>query len=315
MRSVGGYICPGIHRHTVEQDDVTLLNTGRNALECLLRIRGYRVLHAPVYTCGVLREPIARCNVELRYYNIDSAFNPLLDLQTIGPGEGVLYTNYFGLKDQAITEMAQQCPTLIVDQAQAFYAQTPQGVDAFDSVRKYFGVPDGSRLRLNVPFNMELAMDRSSDRCDHLLLGADQGAESGFSAFQRHEALLSHVQPGTMSRLTRALLSQLDHAAIIDRRRQNHHILHKALARHNALGINPMLADVPFVYPFLTDAPKLRQRLLAEKVYIPTYWPETLAVVEPGMPEALFRDNLLCLPVDQRHGPEDMQRIIDLILH
>lgn len=315
MRSIGGYIRPGIHRRTDGQEDVTLLNTGRNALECLLRIRGYRVLYAPIYTCGVLREPIARCNVELRYYNIDKAFNPLLDLQAIGPEEGVLYTNYFGLKDQTIEEMAQQCPTLIVDQAQAFYAPTPHGVDAFDSVRKYFGVPDGSRLRINVPFNMELAMDQSSDRCDHLLLGADQGAERGYGAFQRNEARLSQVPPGTMSQLTRALLSQLDHAAIIDRRRQNHHILHQALARPNALDINPMLADVPFVYPFLSDDPELRHRLLSEKVFIPTYWPELLAVAETGMPEALFRDHLLCLPVDQRHGPDDMHRIIDLILH
>lgn len=79
MRSIGGYIRPGIHRRTDGQEDVTLLNTGRNALECLLRIRGYRVLFAPIYTCSVLREPIARCNVELRYYNIDKAFNPLLE--------------------------------------------------------------------------------------------------------------------------------------------------------------------------------------------------------------------------------------------
>lgn len=315
MRSIGGYLCPGIHRDSTEQLGVTLLNTGRNALECLLRVRGYRVLHAPIYTCGVLREPIARCGVELKPYNIDVAFTALLDLRTIGPDEGVLYTNYFGLKDQAIAAMALQCPTLIVDQAQAFYARTPNGVDAFDSARKFFGVPDGSRLRLNVPFNLELERDRSNERCGHLLLGSDHGVESGYVAFQRHETLLGQVPARTMSALTRALLSELDHVAIIDRRRQNHLILHQALARHNALGIDPMLAEVPFVYPFLTDNPELRQRLIAERVYVPTYWPELLAVAEPGMPEARFRDNLLCLPVDQRHGPEDMHRIIDLILH
>lgn len=314
MRSIGGYISPGLHREPSEEPGVVALNTGRNALECLLRLRSYRVLHVPRYTCGVLRQPLERGGVELRYYNIDSAFEPLLDADTIAGEEALLYTNYFGLKDGTIQKLAEKCPTLIVDQAQAYYATTPPGVDAFDSARKFLGVSDGARLRLRGPFTLDLEQDASHDRCQHLLLGSDQGVESGYAAFQHNEALLSQVPARLMSNLTKAILAGTDHAALIARRQENHSILHHALGVHNGLGAMPTLSKVPLVYPFLTSDPEIRDRLITEKIFVATFWTDLLGNVEPGTPESMFRDQLICLPVDQRQGTGEMERIIQLLL-
>lgn len=315
MNSIGGYISFGLHRSQPLKPGTIALNSGRNALECLLRIRGYRVLHAPAYTCGVLRRSIERAGVELRLYEIDNAMEPVIDPASIGDGEALLYTNYLGLKDATIQRLSSTCPTLIVDQAQAFYAETPPGVDAFDSARKFLPVADGAFLHLNAPFSLALEQDRSHDRAAHLLLGADLGPEEGFAFFQANEARLNELAPKTMSKLTAGLVALADHEAIKARRRANHALLHEVLGSRNQLAIDPTLSAVPMAYPFLSDDPDLRARLIAARIYVPTFWPDLLGPVQPGSPDGVFRDRLLCLPVDQRQGPEAMERIITLVSH
>lgn len=313
MNSIGGYISFGLHRSQPLKPGTIALNSGRNALECLLRIRGYRVLHAPAYTCGVLHRSMEQAGVELRFYEIDNAMEPVIDPASIGDGEALLYTNYLGLKDATIQRLAQACPTLIVDQAQAFYAETPAVADAFDSARKFLPVADGAFLRLNTPFSLVLEQDRSHDRATHLLLGADLGPEEGFAAFQANEARLNEIAPKTMSKLTEGLLALADHHAIQARRRANHTLLHEVLGSRNQLVIDPTLSAVPMAYPFLSDDPDLRARLIAAHVYVPIFWPDLLGPVEPGSPGAVFRDRLTCLPVDQRQGPKEMERILEII--
>lgn len=313
MNSIGGYISFGLHRSQPLKPGTIALNSGRNALECLLRIRRYRVLHAPRYTCDVLRPALERAGVELRLYNIDEAFEPLINTASIGGDEALLYTNYFGLKDDTVQRLAKACPTLIVDQAQAFYAETPQGVDAFDSARKFLPVPDGAFLHLNAPFTLDLELDSSHERCAHLLMGSDHGPERGFAAFQTNENRLGELPPRFMSSLTAALIAGMDHEAIKARRRANHALLHEALAGRNKLAINPELATVPMAYPFLADDAELRSRLIAERVYVPTFWPDLLGKVVPDSAGTLFRYQLLCLPVDQRQGTQEMEHVIALI--
>lgn len=313
MNSIGGYTTFGLHREKPLKPGAIALNTGRNALECLLRIRGYRVLHAPKYTCDVLRPSIDRAGVELRLYDIDATFEPLINASAIGGEEALLYTNYFGLKDETVQRLALECPTLIVDQAQAFYAETPKGVDAFDSARKFLPVPDGSFLRLNAPFALDIEQDSSLERCTHLLAGSDQGPESGFAAFQANEQRLARLAPMAMSTLTGALIAVLDHEVIKARRRANHALLHDALAGMNKLAVDPLRSSVPMSYPFLTYDAELRSRLIAEQVYVPTFWPNLLGQAELGSAGTQFRDRLLCLPVDQRQGPQEMERILALI--
>ncbi len=313
MSSIGGYITFGLHREHPLKPGAIALNSGRNALECLLRIRGYRVLHAPAYTCGVLRRPIEKAGVELRLYEIDEFMEPQIDPASVGGEEALLYTNYLGLKDATIQHLAGTCPTLIVDQAQAFYATTPPGVDSFDSVRKFLPVPDGSFLHLNTPFNLHLERDHSHQRCAHLLQGSDEGPEQGFAAFQANENRIDALPPGTMSGLTAACVSQADHDAIKARRRANNALLHEALTGINQLRIDPAVATVPLAYPLWTDDTGLRSRLIAERIYVPTFWPDLLGPVESGTAAARFRDNLICLPVDQRQGPKEMERILEVL--
>ena len=67
---------------------------------------------------------------------------------------------------------------------------------------------------------------------------------------------------------------------------------------------------VPMVYPYLTDDATLRQRLIANRIYVATYWPN---ISDAESYEAYLKYHLLPLPIDQRYGEKEMKQIINLI--
>lgn len=68
------------------------------------------------------------------------------------------------------------------------------------------------------------------------------------------------------------------------------------------------------MYPFLVDqAPKLRELLIAKKIYVPRLWPRLSGRAEEGSLEARLADKILWLPIDQRYGEAEMGYIADQI--
>ena len=143
--AIGGYFELELsHMDGFPHDDGALLNSGRNALEYVLRsLPNVRMLWVPYYTCKVILEPLEKLNVEYSFYHIDSRLelDRTIDLQN---GECLLYTNYFGIKDEYVRTLAKRYgSSLIVDNAQAWFAEPIEGVSTIYSPRKYVGVPDG----------------------------------------------------------------------------------------------------------------------------------------------------------------------------
>lgn len=54
--------------------------------------------------------------------------------------------------------------------------------------------------------------------------------------------------------------------------------------------------DGPLCYPFLVDSVELRSHLIRERVFVATYWPETIARVSNNSHESKFVKSLLPLP-------------------
>ena len=63
----------------------------------------------------------------------------------------------------------------------------------------------------------------------------------------------------------------------------------------------------------IENGAKIRKKLQAEKIYIPTLWPTVFAVTTPESLEFQMAENILPLPIDQRYGKEDMQYMIEKI--
>lgn len=313
-KPIGGYFELETGQGSLPHTAATAVNSARHALEYILRCRRYTRVYLPLYTCSVVLQPLQRLGVEPVFYPVNKDLEPQA-LPALKAGDALICNNYFGLKQACIGRLAQHYGSqLIVDNAQAFYAAPLPGIDAVYSPRKFFGVPDGGFAYCHAPFSGELPQDVSWQRMEHLLRRHDEGAEAGYAAFRANSEQLAESPLRRMSSLTQALLRSADTARAAQARRANYAQLHAALEASNLLSL-PMAAEaVPLVYPYLVPrGAELRRRLIAEKIFVAAYWPNVTEWAAPGTWEHTLATDLLALPIDQRYGPAEMQRILDAI--
>lgn len=313
MKSIGGYFELELPQGAEYHSQAIALNTGRNALEYILRARGYKRVYLPYYSCEVMLEPFKKLGVDYTFYHIN--VNLEADLQpSLNPDEAILYINYFGLKQDHVNALAQRYgKQLIVDNTQAFYARPIDGIDTFYSCRKFFGVSDGAYLYCDHELDADIEQDQSWERMTHLIRRIDVSAEAAYADFREQSEMLKNNPIRTMSNLTHRIMASIDYDGVAERRRQNYLLLDEALGSKNGIAL-PLSADtVPMVYPFLTTDQQLRQRLINNKVYVATYWPNVLDWINTDSTEYTLTTQLLPLPIDQRYGEEEMKRIQCLV--
>ena len=313
MKSIGGYFGLELPQGTEYHSQAIALNTGRNALEYILRARGYKRVYLPYYSCEVLLEPFKRLGVEYTFYHINA--NLEADLQpSLNSDEAILCINYFGLKQDHVNALAQRYgKQLIVDNTQAFYARPIDGIDTFYSCRKFFGVPDGAYLYCDKVLDAELEQDYSWERMTHLLKRIDVSAEAAYADFREQSEKLKNNPIRKMSQLTHSIMASIDYNDVAEKRRQNYLLLDKALGNKNGITLSLAADAVPMVYPFFTTDQQLRQHLIDNKVYVATYWPNVLDWINTDSTEYTLTTQLLPLPIDQRYSEEEMKRIQRLV--
>jgi hypothetical protein len=311
--AIGGYFGLELRQGTHYHKDALRLNTGRNCLAYVLQARGYKHVWLPYYTCEVLLEPIRRLAVSYSFYAINEQLDPA-SLPILHEGEAFLYTNYYGLKQKTIEQLAAHYgPQLIVDNAQAFFAPRIAGIDTFYTARKFFGVPDGAYLYIDKTIDTELPQEVSYDRISHLMKRIDANAETGFADYQQHEEELCNQPIKKMSNMTARIMENIDYEAVMQRRKENYQIAQEALQGTNQLALD--LGDaVPMVYPYWTkNGKELRERLQKNRIYVATYWGNVLEWNSPALEQSLAM-NLLPLPIDQRYTLNELENIKSYIL-
>ncbi len=310
---IGGYFELELRKGEHYHKGALRLNTARNCFEYILRAGGYRKVYIPYYTCEVMLEPLQKCHIAYEFYHINECLEPVHSYHLL-PDEAFLYTNYYGLKQNCVERLALQYGSqLIVDNAQAFYAKPLESIDTFYSPRKFFGVPDGAYLYTTKTLNQELEQDQSYQRMSHLLMRADIGAEAGYADFHKNNATLKNNPVLRMSNLTERMLCSIDYETIKQQRRSNFKIVDDALGTRNRLHFHLEAGDVPMVYPFYSEDTALRRHLIADKIFVATYWQNVFAWCQPDMWEHQLTQKLLPIPIDQRYDSDDMNRIIQLI--
>lgn len=307
---VGGYFSLELPLVEEYHKDALRLNTGRNCLEYILQSRGYKKVYLPYYICSVVLEPFEKLGVQYVFYHVDERLE-LKDNLSVKAGEALLYVNYFGLKQRYVEHLAEQYGTsLIIDNTQAFYAKPVKGIDTFYSCRKFFGVSDGAYLYTDKLLGGEFEQDESYDRMSHLLRRIDLGAESGYDDFRKNDDRLSGQPIRRMSRLTHRLMRGIDYEGVANRRRANYRLLESELGESNKIILDLEDDAVPMVYPYLTSVEGLRERLIADKVFVACYWPDVLDWVNEASFEYCLASQMLPLPVDQRYGEEVMNGMV-----
>ena len=305
-KEIGGYFGLEISKIWNSNINATIaLNTGKNALRYIIKAFSIEEIWMPYYTCPIVWNAAKNENCKINFYHIDRNFLPTT---IFNDNSYVLYTNYFGICAKNIKELAKKYKNLIVDNAQAFY-MPKYGIASFNSLRKFFGVPDGSFLICDKTMNENFKEDESYKRCSHLLKRIDINAEFGYQDFKNNDIALAQEDIKTMSKLTCTLINSIDTIKAKETRLSNFNILSSRLKTTNNLNIALDIDDVPMCYPYMTDNINLRQKLIQNKVYIPTYWDEQ----PKEFYEYKLRNNILPLPIDQRYDKKAMNRILEII--
>lgn len=307
--AIGGYFSLESRGRAPLHPDGLFVNSGRNALRMLVRHRAISHVHVPYFTCPVVWDALAAEGVTIAYYDLDDAMRPA---RSFAPDAWVLLNNSFGLLDRDVAAFAREHPRVIVDNAQALYSPA-YGAGAIYSPRKFFGLPDGGILvadDLPVP---PTEQDHSAGRIGHLARRAEDAPEAGFPEYTAHERALDDAPVRAMSAVTRALFSTVPAQRAAQLRRENFAHLARRLGRHNLLDLPTPDVEVPLCYPLLGGGRALREALIAARVFVPTFWPGVLEVAPPGSRSRRLAEDLVPLPIDQRYGALEMDRVADLV--
>lgn len=312
--AIGGYFELELNYGQEYHQHAIRLNTGRNAFEYILQAKQYKKVYLPFYTCDVMMEPIQKLNLNVEFYAIDETFLPIFKFEKIKSGEAFVYTNYFGICDKQVVDVAAKCKNLIIDNSQAFYSLPLSGVDTFYSPRKFFGLPDGAYLYTNKLLDKKLEKDISFDRCQHLLGRIDTGAEAHFQTYKENSKSLCNQSIRKISNLTQRLLSSINYNTVADIRRQNFNYLHRELNKKNRLKFEFNNSTVPMTYPLLREnGATLKKKMIEKKIFVATYWPNVLDWAKPSSFEFYLVENTISLPIDHRYGIEDMKTLVQII--
>lgn len=312
--AIGGYFSLELPLHEEYHAGAIKLNTGRNALEYILRCRKYKKVYIPYYTCEVVLEPFRKLKIDYQFYHIDSNFE-ITDKILLQKDEALLYTNYYGLKQRYVEKLAEQYgQQLIIDSTQAFFAKPVKGVDTFYTCRKFFGVPDGAYLYSDKVLDIELEQDISYEWMSFLTKRIDLGAEAGYADFRKLSKHLVGQSIKRMSKLTERMMQAIDYESVARRRKENYSLLHEELGKTNRLHFTLEDDAVPMVYPYMTEREGLREFLIKNKIFVARYWPNVLEWTNENDIEYLLTLQTLYLPIDQRYEKKDMHRSLNFLI-
>lgn len=289
--------------------DLIALNSGRNALRYIVRAYGIKKMYVPYYTCPVIWNALESENCELVFYTIDLKFLPE---QEFPDDAYILYTNYYGICNKNCDVLTKKYKNLIIDNAQSFFSQ-PTGLASFYSPRKFFGLPDGGYLKIGKYLDKKFEYDISHERCAHLIKRIDLSAEVAYSDFKKNDNSLNDSAIKSMSKFTKKMLGSINYENVKQRRLENYWILFEGLKSINELNLVDSKMDVPMVYPLLIQDDHLRVKLIKNKIYVATYWPEIEKKCSNKEIEGYLQKYLLPLPIDQRYGENEMNRILKII--
>ena len=302
---IGGYL--GLEEFMGKEyyPDLIALNTGRNALACLIHAKHIRKLYIPNYLCDSVFRVCEREECPYEFYEVGADFLPKFE-KALGNGEWIYIVNYFGqiLNER---ELKKKYDRIIFDNAQAFFQEPVEGISTIYSCRKFFGGPDGAYLAAeDVP---ELDVDISKHRMAHILGRYEGMASDYYKDFRDNDKSFSNLAPGFMSRLTHNILRAIDYKKVKERREENFLSLHGQLKGANRLNIQPPAG--PYMYPFYMEKGlEVKKKLAAKRIYIPTLWPNA---VEFGGVAKDYSENILPLPCDQRYSFLEMRTIVDAV--
>ena len=311
-KEIGGYIELDTYRGNMLHEGAVALNCGRNALAYLIKSHNIKSILLPYFLCSSVSNVCNKENIQIRYYSIGTDFLPI-DIR-LKDNEWLYIVNYYGqISNNQIETLQQKYYGLIVDNAQAYFQLPVDGVDTLYTCRKYFGVADGAFLYTDSLLNEKLEQYESFNRMNFLLGRFERTASEFYAEYSANNQFFANEPIKRMSKLTANLLHAIDYDFVKQRRTDNFAFLHEQFKDINKL--NLIVPEGAFMYPlYIENGAEIRKKLQAEKIYIPTLWPDVFDLCNENDSEYDMAKNILPLPVDQRYDLKDMSYITNEVV-
>ena len=312
MKEIGGYLELDKFLNKPYHRDMIELNTGRNALIYLVKVKKIKKVYLPYFLCNSVGNMLKKHSVEYEYYHINKDFMPVF-IKKLRHNEYLYMVNYYGqISNQKIIESKEKHNLIIVDNTQAFFQKPIPKIDTIYSCRKFFGVPDGAYLSTDTILKKELEVDKSMNRMKHILGRFEGQASEYFKDFQENDESLEKLLLRKMSYLTKNILGAIDYDKVMESRNDNFNYLYDRLNSSNILNIKK--TEGAFAYPYYNkNGLELRKKLIEQKIYVPILWPNVLRDNDEKSIEYDYSANILPLPCDQRYGKNDMDYLVKSI--
>lgn len=296
------------------EDDIVRLDCGRSAFWYALNDCRPSKLYVPYLNCINSTDPADSLGIPYEFYRLSDDLLPIdIDPE---PDEAVLWVNYYGNSNNLkVKKLVDRYNTnIILDNCHAFFTKVfPQVYNCY-STRKFFGVCDGAYIIKKGITKIDLPTSASAEDILFLLKTVEKGTNACYQDNLKNENRLGK-QPHFMSPLTRRILSSIDYSDVHRIRKNNINRLHKRLSVFNQFDVD-LSSETQMYYPLLTDKFELRERLITQNIYIPTWWrhvPDLMKNEENAI-EVKLSKYMLMLPIDQRYTTSDMDDLADVVI-
>lgn len=295
--------------------NITKLNCGRTCFYVAAKSIEIRKIYIPYFTCLETPQPFKDLGIPVSFYELDCDLMP--KNINLGKKEYLLWTNYYGNASAEMISLIEKKyrGRMIVDNCHAFYCLPLEHALNCYSARKFFGVADGAYLISDneVGINVEgLKIDHTKPYMEHLYKQIKEGTNKGYDLNLVNEKRLEKNY-SLMSKTSDEILNKVDYQKIKNIRVKNFSTIHSYLNELNDFPVNEGIGTQMY-YPFKCKDLFLREKLLKEKVYSPTWWRHVSDILDSKSIEVEYTMETVLLPVDQRYSTYDMKVLSDLIM-
>ncbi|WP_424961678.1 hypothetical protein [Ekhidna sp.] len=285
-------------------------SNGRSALFFILKNTTPQKIYLPYYSCDALIQPIKKLRISYSFIPLNRSLE-FKQLPNLKGDEFIIGVNYYGLKTQYIKSLWSLFKTrLIVDNSQAFFAPKIN-TWSFNSLRKFFGVPDGSFLDYPNFIEIQRSAKGIKPNTSHLKLRKEGKLDEAYEYYQSLEKEQT-VNNLKMSAYSSRVMQQIDLKSIRLKRINNYRILSRKLDESNKLNLN-LNGQVPLYYPYWPKIQIDHQKIWNKMIYTPILWKECLDREDNFDFEKRMSGELIPLPIDHRYSLREMETIIDTI--
>jgi len=323
--------------------DFVWLSTGRSAIQFVINSiedrnpRTKKVAVLPSFTCDTVFEPFLKSGYEVYYYPIEKDLVTTSDaiLETVFKHDAsiVLFHHYFGF-DTLDGQVDRMCEVLrelgkytIEDCTQCLYSDISRADSDFTvgSIRKWTGTPDGGfAVCRDGSFNdkpqrpdkdLEEAKIKAS-YAKYRYLFEHKGDKGDMLAMYRaaEDILDNQEEICNISDMSVKVQTNLNVNELKSKRRANFELLSQELKQYVKPVFTLMDRETPLYFPVLVeDRGALQKHLVANAIYAPVVWPKDDKQPTQCEDAENAYGHLLCIPIDQRYGADDMERIVEVI--